>query len=70
MEVMETIANVHGKTIAQVALNWLVTQERVKVVPIPGVRSVKQANDNAGALGWRLTEDERDAINHIEEITR
>ncbi len=70
MEVMENIADVHGKTIAQVALNWLMTQERVQVVPIPGVRSVKQANDNAGALGWNLTEEEREAINYIEEITR
>lgn len=64
MEVMEKIAAAHEKTIAQVALNWLVTQERVKVVPIPGVRSVKQATDNAGALGWNLTEEERAAINH------
>ncbi len=70
MEVMEKIAAAHEKTIAQVAINWLLTQERVKVVPIPGVRSVKQANDNAGALGWSLTKEEREAINHIEEVTR
>ena len=67
---MEKIAVAHEKTMAQVAINWLITQERVKVVPIPGVRSVKQANDNAGALGWALTKDEREAINHIEEKTR
>ena len=70
MEVMESIAAAHGKTIAQVAINWLITQERVRVIPIPGVRSVKQANDNAGALGWALTKEERETINHIEEITR
>lgn len=63
MEIMENIATAHGKTIAQVAINWLITQERVKVVPIPGVRSVRQANDNAGALGWALTKEEREAMN-------
>lgn len=70
LEVMDGIAKAHGKTIAQVAINWLITQSRVKVVPIPGVRSVKQAEDNAGALGWAMTEEEREAINHIEEETR
>ncbi len=70
METMESIAAAHGKTIAQVAINWLITQERVKVVPIPGVRSVKQAKDNAGALGWALTAEERAAMNRVEEATR
>lgn len=70
MEVLEKIAADHQKTIAQVALNWLMTQERVNVVPIPGVRSVKQAVDNAGALGWALTKDERGLINKMEEQTR
>lgn len=70
MKVMENIAAIHGKTIAQVAINWLITQERVKVVPIPGVRSVKQAKENAGALGWALTKEEREAINRMEEATR
>jgi aryl-alcohol dehydrogenase-like predicted oxidoreductase len=27
-------------------------------VPIPGAKNVRQALSNAGALGWRLTEDE------------
>lgn len=70
MEVMENIAAAHGKTIAQVALNWLITQDRVKVVPIPGVRSAKQAKDNAGAMGWALTKREREVINQMEESTR
>lgn len=70
MEVMEKIATAHEKTIAQVAINWLVTQEEVKVIPIPGVRSVKQAEDNAGALGWTMTREERMMINQVEENTR
>jgi aryl-alcohol dehydrogenase-like predicted oxidoreductase len=70
MQIMEEAANNHGKSLAQVAINWLITQERVNVVPIPGVRSVKQATDNAGAIGWTLTEEEREKINRAEESTR
>lgn len=70
METMEEIANNHNKSIAQVALNWLICQDEVNVVPIPGIRSVKQAYDNAGALSFKLSEEEIKQINCIEEMTR
>lgn len=41
-----------GKTTAQVALNWCICKE---TVPIPGAKNVRQALDNGGALGWRLS---------------
>ena len=44
-----------GKTNAQVALNWLICQG---VVPIPGAKNARQAQENTGALGWRLSEAE------------
>lgn len=46
----------YGKTCTQVALNWLVAQENV--VPIPGAKTAEQAEEFAGALGWRLTDEE------------
>jgi aryl-alcohol dehydrogenase-like predicted oxidoreductase len=27
-------------------------------LPIPGAQNAEQAHENAGALGWRLTEEE------------
>ncbi len=60
-EVMEGVAQVHGKTIAQVALNWLVTKDQC-IVPIPGAKNRRQAQDNAGAIGWSLTQAEHDQI--------
>ena len=39
----------------QVALNWLICQG---AVPIPGAKNARQATDNAGALGWRMSEEE------------
>lgn len=44
-----------GKSSAQVALNWLISKH---VVPIPGAKNSRQAQENAGALGWRLSEAE------------
>ena len=57
---MRGIGQAHGdKSPAQVALNWLLLKG---AVPIPGAKNGKQARDNAGALGWRLTEAETAAL--------
>jgi aryl-alcohol dehydrogenase-like predicted oxidoreductase len=48
-----------GKNPAQVSLNWLICKG---VAPIPGAKNVRQAQENAGALGWRLTETEVKAL--------
>jgi pyridoxine 4-dehydrogenase len=52
---MLAIAEKRGKTVAQVALNYIMSKN---VVPIPGCRSTAQLEENLGALGWRLTETE------------
>ena len=52
---MREISAVKDKTPAQIALNWCICKG---TVPIPGARNAKQAKDNAGALGWRLSRDE------------
>lgn len=53
---MREIGREHdGKTPAQVALNWLICKG---TVPIPGAKNARQAQDNAAALGWRLTAGE------------
>jgi aryl-alcohol dehydrogenase-like predicted oxidoreductase len=67
--VLSEIANAHGKTIAQVALNWLLTRD-AHVMPIPGAKNARQANENAGALGWRLTDEEHTRISQAEMASR
>jgi aryl-alcohol dehydrogenase-like predicted oxidoreductase len=53
---LRKIGNAHdGKTPAQVALNWVMCKG---AVPIPGAKNGTQLEANAGALGWRLSEDE------------
>ncbi|MER3492756.1 MAG: 2,5-didehydrogluconate reductase [Mastigocladus sp. ERB_26_2] len=55
----------YGSTPAQVALNWLIAQGNI--IPIAGAKTAQQVRDNAGALGWRLSEDE---MAHLEEVSR
>jgi aryl-alcohol dehydrogenase-like predicted oxidoreductase len=61
LQVMENIARAHNKTIGQVALNWLLMKDEL-IIPIPGAKNLKQASENAGAIGWRLTSEEFDQI--------
>ncbi|KAJ6938848.1 hypothetical protein NC651_005317 [Populus alba x Populus x berolinensis] len=60
---IKEIGQNYSKTPTQVVLNWLVAQENV--VPIPGAKNAEQAEEFAGALGWRLTGDE---INELRSL--
>jgi aryl-alcohol dehydrogenase-like predicted oxidoreductase len=44
-----------GKSNAQVALNWVICKG---ALAIPGAKNAQQAQENAGGLGWKLTEEE------------
>jgi aryl-alcohol dehydrogenase-like predicted oxidoreductase len=60
IQLMREIGKAHGgKSPAQVALNWVICKG---AVPIPGAKNARQAQDNAGALGWRLAEAEIAAL--------
>jgi len=61
LQTMEEIAKAHGKTMGQVALNWLLLKDEL-IIPIPGAKNVRQASENAGAIGWRLTREEFERI--------
>jgi len=45
----------NGKTVAQVALNWIICKG---ALPIPGAKNVTQMEQNIGGKGWKLTSDE------------
>ncbi|MBI5966057.1 MAG: aldo/keto reductase [Chloroflexi bacterium] len=55
--------NHNGKTTTQVSLNWLICKG---ALPIPGAKNAKQAEENAGGAGWRLTEEE---VARLDEAT-
>jgi aryl-alcohol dehydrogenase-like predicted oxidoreductase len=53
---MREIGQTHGgKTPSQVALNWTICKG---TLPIPGAKNMRQAQENIGGAGWRLTDDE------------
>jgi len=62
---LNEIGAAHGdKTPAQVALNWTICKG---TLPIPGAKNRRQAEANAGAVGWRLTADEVAALDEASD---
>ncbi len=56
IKLMTQIGQDHGgKSNTQIALNWVICKG---ALPIPGAKHGGQAEENAGALGWKLTEEE------------
>ena len=60
------IAKELGKSPAQVALNWLLRRPGV-TGPIIGARNMTQLDDNIGATGWTLSEDQMQRLNTASE---
>jgi len=44
-----------GRTPSQVALNWVIVKG---AVPIPGAKNRRQAEENGGAIGWSIDEED------------
>lgn len=57
---LQEIGAKYGRTAAQVALNCLIAKQRV--IAIPKAIKIEHLEENAGAMGWRLAEDD---IEHI-----
>ena len=53
-----------GKSNAQVSLNWAICKG---TLPIPGAKNETQAVQNAGALGWRLTDSEVAKLDEVSD---
>ncbi|GAA0979871.1 aldo/keto reductase [Acrocarpospora macrocephala] len=57
VDALDEIAKETGRTIPQVAINWLLQRRTVSSVII-GARNEAQLRDNLGAIGWTLTTDQ------------
>ncbi|MBE9078576.1 aldo/keto reductase [Romeria aff. gracilis LEGE 07310] len=55
LDCLQEVAQFRNKTPAQVALNWCICKG---TMPIPGAKTLQQAEQNLGALGWQLSEGE------------
>ena len=55
-EFLRGIGKKYDKTAAQVALNWLIAKENV--LAIPKAVNIHHVEENAGAMGWRLSKND------------
>lgn len=61
---LDRIARAHGKSIAQTALAWMLTNP-VITAPIVGANTVAQLQDALGAAGYRLASAEVTALHNL-----
>ncbi|MEW6436747.1 MAG: aldo/keto reductase [Pseudomonadota bacterium] len=57
VDALDEVANETGKTIPQIALNWLLQRPTVASIII-GARNEEQLKQNLGAVGWSLTPEQ------------
>ena len=62
---MDEMAARYKATIAQVALNWVINFNGEIVVTIPGATRVRQAEEAAGAMNFRLSDDEMARLDEV-----
>ena len=62
LETARAVANERGVTMPQLAINWILGHEEVTVA-ISGSDTIEQLDDNLGALGWHLSEEEVARLN-------
>jgi aryl-alcohol dehydrogenase-like predicted oxidoreductase len=68
IDLLGRIGEAHGgKSPSQVALNWLICKG---TLPIPGATSERHIRENAGALGWRLSDDELGSLDEASDRLR
>ena len=65
LQALAEIGQAHGRTSAQVALNWLARQDGV--LPIPGARHARQATENAEAIDFAISEAEAARLSTLSE---
>ncbi|MBX3020730.1 MAG: aldo/keto reductase [Bdellovibrionales bacterium] len=66
VDVLDSIAAETGKSVSQVALNWLLQRPTVCNLVI-GARNEEQLKENLGAVGWNLTADQ---VARLEAVTQ
>jgi aryl-alcohol dehydrogenase-like predicted oxidoreductase len=65
VKVLEDIGQKYNATPAQVALNWVINSNGDTVVTIQGVTKVRQSEESAGAMKFKLSDDEMTHLNEV-----
>lgn len=70
VEALKEISAKYDATPAQVALNWVINFNGDIVVTIPGATKVHQAEENAGAMKFKLSKDEMARLDELSRQSR
>jgi aryl-alcohol dehydrogenase-like predicted oxidoreductase len=57
VDALDEVARETGKTVPQIALNWLLSRPSISTV-IVGARTEEQLRQNLGAVGWKLSAEQ------------
>ena len=68
IDALHAIAGQTGKTVPQIALNWLLRRPSVSSVII-GARNEEQLRANIGAVGWELAPEHMTALDEASTVT-
>ena len=68
VDALDEVARETGKTVPQVALNWLLQRPTVANVII-GARNEQQLRDNLGAAGWALSTEHLTKLDRASDVT-
>ncbi|NYT29014.1 aldo/keto reductase [Rhizobium sp. WYCCWR 11128] len=68
VEVLHAIAGETGRTVPQIAINWLLNRPTVSSVII-GARNEEQLRQNLGAVGWSLSKEQIERLDAVSAVT-
>jgi aryl-alcohol dehydrogenase-like predicted oxidoreductase len=67
VDAIDEVAKETGKTVPQIALNWLLRRPTVSTL-IVGARNEQQLKQNLGAIGWELTKEQIAKLDAASEV--
>jgi aryl-alcohol dehydrogenase-like predicted oxidoreductase len=69
VDAIDEIAKETGKTVSQIALNWLLRRPTVSTL-IVGARNEEQLRQNIGAVGWTLSKEQVAKLDAASEVPK
>jgi len=69
VDALDEVAEETGKTVPQIALNWLLRRPSVSTLII-GARNEEQLKANLGAVGWKLTAEQIAKLDAASELPK
>jgi diketogulonate reductase-like aldo/keto reductase len=65
IKLLDELAKKYDKTQAQIALNWLISKPNI--VAIPKAAKIDHIKENLGAIGWKLSREDLQGLDHYSQ---